>query len=104
MNKKPTAAELVEKLNDSQDFEQLRSSLMTELQGRNRLKEIPEEVKAKTQEYIEVGGDSEALATAITEGVSEREANLEAQKEKLEAFEVDNPPFELEEGGEPELV
>ena len=34
----------------------------------------------------------------------EREDNLEAQKTKLEAFEVDNPPFELEGGGEPELV
>ena len=81
-----------------------RQNIMDEITRRNCLKEIPEEVKAKTQEYITVGGNSETLATAITEGVSEREANLEAQKAKLEAFETDNPPFELEEGGEPELL
>lgn len=88
MNKKPTAKELVEKLEDSQDLQnlsneeltQLREDALTEITRRNDMGEIPDQVKNLSQRYESLGGDRAELVAKINEAESsEVEGEPEAE-------------------------
>lgn len=58
-----------------EEFETLRASVMSEQVKRNRMREIPEEVRALKSQFESFGGTAEQLVDKINEPAPEPQAS-----------------------------
>lgn len=80
-----------------------RQNIMDEIARRNDLADIPKQAEEMALRFEALGGSKSDLAQIVNDAKAEEPSETAVEFKGGEEY-VDNPPFELEEGGEPELL